>query len=82
MLCSIKYILKVVDIKIAMTNKLHQDSESVGREHEDEKTNDALLDVTIEADTNPFIYDVDETPPLVMTIFFAMQVKTYFVFIN
>ena len=48
----------------------------------EEKTSDALLDVLIETDTKPFIYDVDENPPLFMTICFAMQVRTDIILIT
>ena len=51
-------------------------------QHGEEKTSDALLDVLIETDTKPFIYDVDENPPLFMTICFAMQVRIIIVLIT
>ena len=37
--------------------------------------NNALLEVIVETDDKPFIYDVHENPPILMTIFFAMQVR-------
>ena len=41
----------------------------------DIEKNAALLEVIVETDDKPFIYDVHENPPILMTIFFAMQVR-------
>ena len=67
-----------------MTSNKRNSCEQALPESQDgeEKTSDALLDVLIETDTKPFIYDVDENPPLFMTICFAMQVRTILVLIT
>ena len=42
---------------------------------DDEKNVDTLLNVIFEPEDKPFIYDVHENPPILMTLFFAMQVR-------
>ena len=65
------------------SNKRHACEQALPeRQDGEEKTSDALLDVLIEADTKPFIYDVDENPPLFMTICFAMQVRIIIILIT
>lgn len=43
-----------------------------------EKAGETLLDVQLESDDKLFIYDIHENPPILMTIFFAMQVSSRF----
>ena len=55
-----------------------------GKENGDRKTgddekNDTLLNVIFEPEDKPFIYDVYENPPILMTLFFAMQVRIFIV---
>ena len=66
----------------ATKGKINVDGpEDRGKETGDRKTGDAeknvdtLLNVIFEPEDKPFIYDVHENPPVLMTLFFAMQVR-------
>ena len=51
---------------------------SVKTQQPDIERNAALSDVVVETDDKFFIYDVHENPPVLMTVFFAMQVSCHF----
>ena len=55
-------------------NRKYCVDDSVKLQQPDVEKSAEATGVIIESDDKPFIYDVHENPPILMTIFFAMQV--------